>query len=369
MKFKDVIKEETNKYLLNKTEWLLESNLSEKTKITYYRLLQTNVLPVEESFKKDLNRFSTYEIENLIKGIITNVSQTKRSTFSAVSSYLGWCVENDIISYNPCDNIADVKSLYKVNTNIVKEKYKTLDEFYEWLDSLSIDDNMKLVLVMCRYGVPIKEISSVKWDDLDRENKELYVTIKDKLLQLVVDNEFIYRVDKALRCDETYSGKEYKDIGYMIKSLKPNKLSTSGVYSLVLKASEESNIDRIDVGFLGKNRRIDLIMEVLKTKGEVFTEDLEWCLGVLGLSNIPTQCTIFSRELESVFGIQVKTRRTGKEILVVNSDGEIFGEYESVSACAKDLSERVGNISRSTILRHIRLDKSWNELKFIKEEE
>ena len=162
----------------------------------------------------------------------------------------------------------------------------------------------------------------------------MYVTIKDKLLQLPIDDEFVNRVNKALRCDETFLGKEYKDIGFMIKSLREKQLSTSGVYSLILKISEESKIDRIDVGFLGKNRRIDLIMEVLKTKGEVFTEDLEWCLGVLGLSNIPTQCTIFSRELESVFGIQVKTRRTGKEILVVNSDGEIFGEYESVSACA-----------------------------------
>ena len=216
MKFKDVIKGETNKYLLNKIEWLLESNLSEKTKITYYRLLQTNVLPIEESFKKDLNRFSTYEIENLIKGIITNVEQTKRSTFSAVSSYLGWCVENDIISYNPTDNIADVKSLYKVNTNIVKEKYKTLDEFYEWLDSLSIDDNMKLVLVMCRYGVPIKEISSVKWDDLDRENMMLNVVVRDKLLQLPIDGEFVNRVNKALKCDSNFLDKEYKDIGFMI---------------------------------------------------------------------------------------------------------------------------------------------------------
>lgn len=369
MEFKDVIKEETNKYLLNKIEWLSESNLSEKTKITYYRLLQTNVLPVEKSFKKDLSRFSTYEIENLIKGIITNVEQTKRSTFSAVSSYLTWCVENDIISYNPTDNIADVKSLYKVNTNIVKEKYKTLDEFYEWLDGdLSADDNMKLVLVLIRYGVPIKEISSVEWEDLDRENMMLNVIVRDKLLQLPVDKEFVNRINKAKKCDSNFLDKEYKDIGFMIKSLREKQLSTSGVYSLILKISEESKIDRIDVGFLGKNRRIDLIMEVLKTKGEVFTEDLEWCLGVLGLSNIPTQCTIFSRELENVFGIQVKTRRTGKEILVVNSDGEIFGEYESVTACAKDLSNKIASISRSTILRHIKLDTDFYGLKFIKED-
>lgn len=369
MKFEDLIKDEDNRYLINKIDWLKHSSLSDKTKITYYRLFQTNVLPVEEAYKKDVSKFSTYEVEILIRGILTNVEQTKRSTFSAVSSYLTWCVENDIISYNPTDNIADVKSLYKVNTNIVKEKYKTLDEFYNWLDGLSIDDNMKLVLVMCRYGVPIKEISNVRWDDLDRENKELYVTIKDKLLQLPVDSEFVNRVNKAKRCDETFLGKEYKDIGYMIKSLKPNKLSTSGVYSLVLKASEESNINRIDVGYLYKNRKIDLIMELLGSKSELFTEDLEWVLGVLGLSNSPTQCTILSRELSEVFGIEVKTHRTGKEVIVIYADtGEIFGEYESISACAKDLSERVGNISRSTILRHIRMDTDFYGLKFIKED-
>ena len=88
----------------------------------------------------------------------------------------------------------------------------------------------------------------------------------------------------------------------------------------------------------------------------------------LGVSNSPTQITVLSRLLSN-FNVEIMSRRTGKEVLVVNLDGEVFGEYESVSACAKDLSERVGNISRSTILRHIRLDKSWNELKFIKEEE
>lgn len=369
MKFEDLIKNEENKYLLNKIEWLKESNLSDKTKITYYRLFQTNVLPVEEVYKKDVSKFSTYEVENLIKGIVTTVEQTKRSSFSAVSSYLGWCVENDIISYNPCDNIANARDLYRVNTNVVKEKYNTLNEFYNWLDSLSIDDNMKLVLVMCRYGVPIKEISNVKWDDLDREDKELYVTIKDKLLQLPVDNEFIDRVDKAQRCDETFLGKEYKDIGYMIKSLKPNKLSTSGIYSLVLKASEESNIDRIDVGYLYKNRKIDLIMELLRSKSELFTEDLEWVLGVLGLSNSPTQCTILSRELSEVFGIEVKTHRTGKEIMAIYADtAEVFGEYDSVSGCSKDLSNKIAPISRSTILRHVRLGTDFHGLKFIKED-
>ena len=116
-----------------------------------------------------------------------------------------------------------------------------------------------------------------------------------------------------------------------------------------------------------KDELIEMIYEAVEEN--LLNKNLEWVLGVLGLSNSPTQCTILSRELSEVFGIEVKTHRTGKEVIVIYADtGEVFGEYESVSACAKDLSERVGNISRSTILRHIRLDTDFHGLKFIKEE-
>ena len=242
-----------------------------------------------------------------------------------------------------------------------------LDEFYKWLDGLSADDNMLLCLVLCRYGVAIKQIPFVRWKDLDVENKVLYVETDNRILELIVDDMFISRVDKAKRCDETYSGKEYKDIGYMIKSLRTKPLSASGVYSLILKISEESNINRIDVNFLNKSRQLDLIFEVVKKNGEIYTEDVSNILNTLGISNSATQITVLGRLL-SIFEVEIKSRRTGKEVIVVNSDGEIFGEYESVTACAKDLSERVCNISRSTILRHIRLDTDFYGLKFIKED-
>ena len=41
MKFEDIIKDETNIFLLNKIEWLNNDNtISENTKITYYRLFK-----------------------------------------------------------------------------------------------------------------------------------------------------------------------------------------------------------------------------------------------------------------------------------------------------------------------------------------
>ena len=368
MKFEDIIKDETNIFLLNKIEWLNNDNsIAENTKITYYRLFN-QTKDIEESKGKDINKFTGDEIEEVVKSYITNSSQTKRSLYSAISSYLNWCVENDIISFNVCDTIINPKELYEINEAIVREQYMNLEEFYKWLDGLSADDNMLLCLVLCRYGVAIKQIPFVRWKDLDVENKVLYVETDNRILELIVDDMFISRVDKAKRCDETYSGKEYKDIGYMIKSLRAKPLSASGVYSLILKISEESNINRIDVNFLNKSRQLDLIFEVVKKNGKIFTEEVGEIMEKLGVSNSPTQITVLSRLLSN-FNVEIMSRRTGKEIIVIYADtGEVFGEYDSVTACAKDLSARVGNISRSTILRHIRMDTDFYGLKFVKEE-
>ena len=141
MKFEDIIKDETNIFLLNKIEWLNNDNtISENTKITYYRLFN-QTKDIEESKGKDINKFTGDEVEEVVKSC-----QTKRSLYSAISSYLNWCVENDIISYNVCDTIINPKELYEVNEAIVREQYMNLEEFYKWLDGLSADDNMLLCL-------------------------------------------------------------------------------------------------------------------------------------------------------------------------------------------------------------------------------
>ena len=189
----------------------------------------------------------------------------------------------------------------------------------------------------------------------------------DKVLMLPIDKEFIRRVKLCYNCDSNYNDKEYFNLGYILKSTRKKPLSTSSVYTMILNICERSNIQRIDISLLGKSRQLDMVFEVVKKNGEIYTEEAGEIMEKLGVSNSPTQITVLSRLL-SIFNVEIMSRRTGKEIIVVNSDGEIFGEYESVSACAKDLSERVGNISRSTILRHIRLDTDFHGLKFIKEE-
>ena len=369
MKFEDVIKgEDSNIYMKNKIEWLSgDETIGENTKITYFRLLNTHCKPIEEAKGKDVNKFTGDEIANTVRGCITNSNQTKRSLYSAISSYLNYCTEQNIISFNPCDTIINPKELYQVNETVLREQYMNLDEFYKWLDALDGDNVQKMSIILIRYGVPVKLTPQVRFDDVNEDTMTLDILDGDKVLMLPIDEEFIRRVKMCYNCDSNYNDKEYFNLGYILKSTRKKPLSTSSVYTMILNICERSNIPRADISLLGKSRQLDMVFEVVKKNGEIYTEDVSNILNTLGVSNSATQITVLGRLL-SIFEVEIKSRRTGKEILVVDSDGEIFGEYDSVTACAKDLSERVGNISRSTILRHARLDTDFYGLKFIKED-
>ena len=369
MKFEDVIKgEDSNIYMKNKIEWLSgDETIGENTKITYFRLLNTHCKPIEEAKGKDVNKFTGDEIANTVRGCITNSNQTKRSLYSAISSYLNYCTEQNIISFNPCDTIINSKELYQVNETVLREQYMNLDEFYKWLDALDGDNVQKMSIILIRYGVPVKLTPQVRFDDVNEDTMTLDILDGDKVLMLPIDEEFIRRVKMCYNCDSNYNDKEYFNLGYILKSTRKKPLSTSSVYTMILNICERSNIPRVDISLLGKSRQLDMVFEVVKKNGEIYTEDVSNILNTLGVSNSATQITVLGRLL-SIFEVEIKSRRTGKEILVVNLDGEIFGEYDSVTACAKDLSERVGNISRSTILRHARLGTDFHGLKFIKED-
>lgn len=368
MKFKDIIKDETNKFLLNKIEWLNNDNsIAENTKITYYRLFN-QTKDIEESKGKDINKFTGDEVEEVVKSYITNSSQTKRSLYSAISSYLNWCVENDIISYNVCDTIINPKELYEVNEAIVREQYMNLEEFYKWLDNLDGDNVQKMSVILIRYGVPVKLTPKVRFNDVNEDTMTLDILDGDKVLMLPIDEEFIRRVKMCYNCDSNYNDKEYFNLGYILKSTRKKPLSTSSVYTMILNICERSNIQRVDISLLGKSRQLDLIFEVVKKNGEIYTEDVSNILNTLGISNSATQITVLGRLL-SIFEVEIKSRRTGKEMSVIDTKTGEIKTFESVTEASKELS-KISPISRSTILRYIKLNELWlNRYKFIKEED
>lgn len=347
--FEELIRSERNKleyknlkfdeYENNKIDWLRDDEnngyIAEKTKITYYRLLDVHVHSLEVANNKDLRKFTSVEIENLIKGAITNSSATKRGIFAAINNYMIYNVERGFISYNPCDSIPTV-DLFEVNNKALKEQYMPLDEFYAYVDGLSADDVEKMVYVLIRYGVPASDVPNVKWEDLNREEMTLTTTVKKKVAALPIDEDFIRRVNLCRACSE------YEDGDYMIKTVDGSISSVSRIYGIIDRVSKANEVARPDMGMLFKNRRYDLALEIYETEGKIELSDLKTILEALGLSSLHSSLTTFKKELENIFNLEVKTKsRRIIDVIDVNT-GEVLKTYNSIKELVEESKETFG---------------------------
>ena len=333
--------EELNVYQKNKKNWLDDDvnngYIAEKTKITYWRLLNTHVLGLEENYMKDLMKFTSVEVMNTVKSAVTNSPSTKRALYAAINSYLTYCTDIGEIFYNPCDTIdvADA-DLFAVNKKALKKSYMPLDEFYEYINRLSADDVEKMVYVLIRYGVPVSDVPNVKWEDLNDEEMVLTTTVKKKVVSLPIDKEFIRRVKLCKACSD------YEDGDYMIKTVDGRLSSVSRIYGIIDRVSKASEVARPDMGMLFKNRRYDLALEIYEDEGQIESNDLKEILDILGLSSGNSSLTTFRKELENIFGLEVKTKnKRAIDVIDINT-GEIIKTYESIRNVVKDSKETFG---------------------------
>lgn len=330
----------SNKFKENKKEWLLDDEnngyIKDKTKITYWRLFNSSVFDLEDACKKDLRKFTSIEIMNLIKGAVTNSMATKRVLYSAINNYLIYCVERGHSTYNQCD-VMSTESLFEVNAKALKNNYMEIDEFYKYLDELSADAVEKMVFILVRYGCPTKFIPSVRWDDVNEEEKTIKVMVKDKVIFLPIDDEFIRRVKLAKVCEgkssvdgRTY--REYFDIGYILKNIRPEIRNTTSIYNVLEQVAKNSKKQRVDLGVLYKNRRYDFIQDIYNENGTVETVDLKNILEFLGVNSSPTQLTAFKKEIKDILDIEVENMIKSNPIQIINvKTGELLGAYESAS--------------------------------------
>lgn len=347
--FEELIKSERNKlenknlkfdeYENNKINWLRDDEnngyISEKTKITYYRLLDVHVHSSEIANNKDLRKFTSVEIESLVKGAITNSSTTKRAIFAAINNYMIYNVERGFISYNPCDSIPTT-DLFEVNNKALKEQYMTLDGFYKYIDKLSADDVERMVYVLIRYGVPASDIPNVKWEDLNIEEMALTITVKKKVVSLPIDGEFIKRVELCKAC----SG--YEDGGYMIKTINGYPSSVSRIYGIIDRVSKATEVAKPDMGILFKNRRYDLALGIYEVEGQIRLSDLKEILDTLGVSSTNSSLSTFKKELENIFDLEVKTQKNKTIVVIDSSTGEILKTYDSIKELVEDSKKTFG---------------------------
>ena len=336
-----------NVYQKNKIEWLNDNKnngyISEETKKAYYSLLESHVHSLELANNKDLRKFTSVEIENIIKGSITDNHGTKRSIYAAINNYMIYNVERGFISYNPCDIIDTTnENLFAVNKRVLQKAYMELDDFYKYVDSLEANPIEKMLFILVRYGCPVQYTPEVRWEDVNYEDLTMNVIVKDKNILLPIDEEFIKRIEDAYN----YQGNAddvYCDIGLIMKSKTDTPRATNSVYGITTKVAKASNKPKIDLGLLYKHRRMDMVKEIYKNKGSIGTSDLENILLTLGISATPSQTTSFTRDIKNTLDIKVKSKKTNKPIAVINIyTGEVIKTYKTAKLLTQNSKKDLG---------------------------
>lgn len=341
---------EISEYEENKITWINDDEnngyLSERTKITYLGVMNTHILDVEKMYNKDLRLFTSVEIQNLVKSAITNSVSTKRTIFAAINNYMVYCVLRGFISYNPCD-VIDTTNLFKVNIKVHQKNYTTLDGFYEFLDNLDGSVIDKMMFLMCRYGINVNEMGTIRWDDVDLVNgKRIKVMRKDQVIWLDIDDRFIDYVKRCKNCKEkvvmaagrrregdskNVSHKEYYDYGYIIKSTVEGKevVSPNSIYNSMAAICKINEISKIDVNLLSKARAYDYCLDLYAKKGILENKDLIAVLKHLSQTSTPNAASVLKKRLLGIFNIKIKDNDT-KRCVEVLKDGEILSRFDSI---------------------------------------
>lgn len=257
-----------NEYQKNKATWLENEKYSKSTKITYWILISKNICPIEIKTNKDLCDFTDKEIQEVLNSSESNSVKTITSLKSVIYNY---------IKFYDTTRVFDEVS---VTTNI---EYQSLDEFYKMIDNFKCSDVDKILLVLARYGVSGKYISSIKWNDIDKDK----LIVKIGNINLPIDNKFLYYLDRAYNCnsyDYKTSTIEYTDYGYIIKaSQKSNekKLNNNTISTRIHATYKNNDIKRVSITNLNVYRQFDLLFDILKTKGRITYEDIRTVLNIL----------------------------------------------------------------------------------------
>lgn len=298
-----------------KAKWLEESSYySFNSKVTYWGILK-KAHKTEEVKGKDLFDFDKQEIIQLVKYLPTKSITTKQQLYTAIAKYMEWaCDKGYNYVGNPCDTMTS-SELFTVNELAFKERYKTLQEFYDFIYDLECSDVDRAMITLLRYGVKIDDVGKVRWEDIDRDNMTLNIHTDDNLLQLPIDNLFIERMDMARMCTTRILAKmeqSYVDCGYIVKTVDTSKwviIPSGKVYNLISEISKKNQINRISVPDLNNARKYDLLFDIVDKNDDITMKDIKYVSSIFEESTY-TKAYGLRKNFEILSGYPVRTVRT-----------------------------------------------------------
>lgn len=307
-----------NKFQTNKKVFLEDSNYSENTKIKYWRVLSSTFVNLFEKTKdKDLYNFTKREIEDLINSNATTRRSSQTQMLTIVSRYIDWSIERGLLTtgINPCHTIYYWEDIGN-NNLLVKSSYTTIEEFSKFVDDLYCSDVDKLLLIMIRYGIKVKETKFIKHEQLDIDNMTLRVYSDSGVIDLPIDDLFLEYYNRAKKCDsfevlgkEGYKTTNYIDSGYMIKNTTRGKgdiVNDNSLRNRLYAISLNNNITRIPVNVINRNRYYDLLFDIRNKKGYIEYNDIDNVVKILNGSSSGNQRAYLKKDWESLTGDKVR---------------------------------------------------------------
>jgi site-specific recombinase XerD len=210
-----------------------------------------------ESDFRWFQRFANLEtIEQLTKSIIEDwirhgklekgwSPKTIRLRLQSLSLFLNWCVQEEIIAENPCLRIPKPKIPKTIPKHLSLEKAQ---ELLEWTRNYPFDykfDRKRAIAIIATFlytGIRKAELENLKMEDVDIENKTLYVRqgkcSKDRLIPL--NTVLIEYMSQYLKDRKRMK----KNCPYFFTSMRQDsKMGESVIKRLFDKIKKASKID------------------------------------------------------------------------------------------------------------------------------
>lgn len=300
-----------NEYQKIKADWLENTKrYSANTKEAYWSALNLYINNFELELNKELKNFTKEDILIVLDYISNNSLKSVKRSYDIINLYMNYIIKLDDNFKNPCDEI-DIKEY--INSKANKNKYQSLQEFYDFILGLNCSDVDRMILVLVRYGVDIDDIGLIKWTDIDKENMVIKINKENKQLSLPIDNLFIMMMDRAKQCFRYAPGQktvEYIDYGYMIKAsatVRWKNINGSNCRNIIGGICRRNNIDRISVPDLINFRKYDLLLKKYYNNKIIRLDDLREIIKLFNGDLTQGKLYTFRKNFELETGIKVKS--------------------------------------------------------------
>lgn len=218
-----------------------EKKLSKNTLLSY----QNDLEEFEKSAKKNLLSLKKEEILFFLEELDKQgkSSKTKAHYFTVIQSFYSYCLEENLISSNPCENLHSPKIPKTI------PKYLT----YEEVDSLlnmplnTIYDYRTKAMLELLYatGMRISELLSLRHSNINFESETILVEGKGGKERIVPINETAkYYLSLYLKEYRPSLIKHHKDYEELFLNNRGTPITRQGLYKLLKQLAQRNHIEK-----------------------------------------------------------------------------------------------------------------------------